>query len=1107
MASVQEAAHREACSIVKNFLSLEAEEAGESDFEEDENEIDNAQFIDDAVRDDSIRGSSSSSLSLTAKPDRTTWLDPVIQKYGGSVSEDRTSAVSETSSHVFDPHSPNLPVSPMRTSTTMDSSITSAPQTARPAPPSTSSIPSTPLPAPSMQSSITSHRLVPPASSAPTEDALRSFDVTFSALSQEDDDEDDDEAMVTSGDPVLMNLLDELVQQSEDISLFQVYSVHCRLGTENNIVGRICEDIKQGSISSNVINDAFPSKIPGRVYLVVLNVHRQNTTLAAYLSSINGFKYRNSHRLPTKEVITGTRLRTRDDGTTYMTHTSSVPPIHQSLSLDMPISTWVPYNDTYFSRLHRRHEFIKPGTWVQPKRGLFKGDVGVVCKTLPQTHECLVLFIPRPRLPDNTGNKRKRMPRPQPKLINLMDPLFRSLQVKESHPMVCEVVGCAGGLSCTHVNWDEQYQWLGQTYEGSLALVKLRLPALELASSMTTSIRGLFLRSRHPFVLSFYPLYAMPPPSDWVFQIGEEVCVVNPGIDAAHAEQLYGAPFGTEGTVQSVEDTHCEVCVSLTEAPVSKIVRMPINALLKKIAVGDTVEIVGGEDRKLIKTVYDKSTPMIEYLPLRGHVGSVVELWQEGNSAKVVLGRFDATLELPLNWLHRRPSGSAGSEITSTPQISTFVTEQYRSSACFVEPDAGGTTSSYRDNSFTGRYAPWAGTLVVPIAVNHSHKGYRGMVKDIKEDPSTVSGLLVGVLPNVVGTLNQIDWFDYNRIRHADTYKFLHDNGKSGNVLPHLRFLNFKPGYIPQYSAEEQRRFRLRSRTDPYIHSPENLQARGNAEAHLQQSRDASHIADGSQTPCRSTPALEDGPAFPISTSASAPVQWTGQTASGSQTPCRSTPALEDGSAFPISTSPSPCAPVQWTGHWILNPDLIKGLGDRNMIIQVLENFNVGWKDYRVHYKQNFDGEHEVFYRKEHPGGSKSGPHFRLTLSQLPPDTKSLKSQTLGRPATAMGLYIVLHPPEHAGMMGRRVGQIYSKEAPEESLWIIQPVRMKKFNTSKADHHEQEVITQLQPLTLDRRWIAQVHETVQDRKAGNSVNFLKKLRDYYHEQDNKKRRR
>ncbi|KAJ3978515.1 hypothetical protein F5890DRAFT_1479293, partial [Lentinula detonsa] len=424
--------YRDTRSIVKNFLSLEAEEAGESDFEEDENEIDDAQFIDDAVRDDSICGSSSSSLSLTAKPDHTPWLDPVIQKYGGSVSEDRTSTVSETSSHVFDPHSPNLPVSPMRTSTTMDSSITSAPQTACPAPPSTSSIPSTPLPAPSMQSSITSHRLVPPASSALTEDALRLFDVTFSALSQEDDDEDDDEAMVTSGDPVLMNLLDELVQQSEDVSLFQVYSVHCCLGTENNIVGRIREDIKQGSISSNVINDAFPSKIPGRVYLVVLNMHRQNTTLAAYLSSIDGFKYRNSRRLPTKEVITGTRLRTRDDGTTYMTHTSSVPPIHQSLSLDMPISTWVPYNDTYFSRLHRRHEFIKPGTWVQPKRGLFKGDI---------------------------------------------------------------------------------------------------------------------------------------------------------------REELYGAPFGTEGTVQSVEDTHCEVCVSLTEAPVSKIVRVPINALLKKIAVGDTVEI------------------------------------------------------------------------------------------------------------------------------------------------------------------------------------------------------------------------------------------------------------------------------------------------------------------------------------------------------------------------------------------------------------------------------------------------------------------------------------------------------------------------------------
>lgn len=268
--------------------------------------------------------------------------------------------------------------------------------------------------------------------------------------------------------------------------------------------------------------------------------------------------------------------------------------------------------------------------------------------------------------------------------------------------------------------------------------------------------------------------------------------------------------------------------------------------------------------------------------------------------------------------------------------------------------------------------------------------------------------------------------------------------------MPEFRHYKFKPDYRPTYSAEEIRRFQLQAEAE--LEKQSRLDVLRNDLIAVRPDLNAATISSGGQTPRSSTPVREDGPAFP----------------------------------------PDHAAPTPYSGHWIFQPALIEGLGDREMIVMILEQVA---KDYRVHYQKNFDGQQGLYYRKDRPGGSKSTPALPVSISNLPWDMSCVKSLTLPKPARATGLYIILHPLKYAGFMGRRVGQVYNKEHPSESLWILQLVRMHKI-PGRGDKHEQEILSTLQHVTVEGKWILQVYETEDDRKRANNEE-LQKIRDMY----------
>lgn len=368
-------------------------------------------------------------------------------------------------------------------------------------------------------------------------------------------------------------------------------------------------------------------------------MNRTNTPLAAYLRTIDGFIYRSRPKNLHSDSATRRCILTRDDGSTYTAHTSSVPPITQSFYLEMPLHEFIPYNDTDFARLHRRQKSLQQGTWVRSKRGLYSGDVGVIVEVVSKPgklDECSILFVPRFLIPESSGRKRKRSTRSEPRLLDINGAEFDALNDMSPITVFCDEPDCTAGLYCPHIPFsDRKSRWNGQNFEGALSVVKLSVSAVELATTIPNTTASLFRRSEHSFFDMFYPHYTMPPSADWVFTVGEAVVIVNPRFPQEDAERFVGAHFGMTGMVEAVDDFYCEVAVS-QEYGVPQTLRLMKNTILKKITIGDTVEIAS-EGMTLIKTVAAAE----ERVSLRGQVGSVIELLDNRTVAKVVLGQFD----------------------------------------------------------------------------------------------------------------------------------------------------------------------------------------------------------------------------------------------------------------------------------------------------------------------------------------------------------------------------------------------------------------------------------------------------------------------------------
>ncbi|KAJ3741601.1 hypothetical protein DFH05DRAFT_1528452 [Lentinula detonsa] len=184
---------------------------------------------------------------------------------------------------------------------------------------------------------------------------------------------------------------------------YHVYHVRCKRSSEQAIVEHINEDIACGTVSSNLIRAAFISQFPGGFYLQARSMLPGNVPLALYLNLFpnlihpRGKKFSVSDGTLDNPPSTIEQLREEWD----------------QLRLGMPLHTLVDdLSGTEDSKRMFYGNNFRPGTWVVPTKGLYRGDTGLVVfddfNEIDEETECLVLLIPRAKFPEshplNTSN-------------------------------------------------------------------------------------------------------------------------------------------------------------------------------------------------------------------------------------------------------------------------------------------------------------------------------------------------------------------------------------------------------------------------------------------------------------------------------------------------------------------------------------------------------------------------------------------------------------------------------------------------------------------------------------------------------------------------------
>ncbi|KAJ3964073.1 hypothetical protein EV361DRAFT_956313, partial [Lentinula raphanica] len=885
---------------------------------------------------------------------------------------------------------------------------------------------------------------------------------------------DSNEPIEDEVDPLLLGFMEELLQKASEYSLLDVYAVRCERGSENAIVSRIREDIAHERVSPDVLWNAFRSQFPGRVYLHVHNMSRYNSYLAAYLRRVPGFLYPSrqpiSHRTSEKQEHTVIR----PDGTSVTAFVSNIPPLWNSVHLSMPIHTLIPWHDTHLALNHNilrlryaaQPDMVQAGCWVRvnAKNRLYSGDVGIVYKlefpdgaTDPNRFFCWVLLVPRLLIPRKVGEKHKLLPRPPPTLfsLTLADELVNDHGV-DPYYRWCLVEDCESPDTCTHGILSHRCTFLKQVFIGSLVAVKIPWSSLSLSDVLPSNLDSLFRQSRHP-VLSFtHVLLHMPPSSDWVFFVGDAVILVNPHIGQSDSRIQFEHGFvpGSQAIIQSVQDRHCEVSYSHSQNGqfVSETLRVPKTYIRKLFQVGDTVEIIARG--KVVQQA--KSW---QRLPAFGLVGSITELDTKAAVARVILGHFDAGLDIHVNSLRRLDSGSssAWNAHAAAPEggsSASHITEMHRSSLSFHESS---TPQSVYMGPKTGHLHPWQNVEIMVIGAHHS-KGYHGRVNDIKEDRSMKSGLAIHVRYATINAAVPEEWVDYDLIRRLESPLDAVPSETPPTKQPWIPYYTFRDDYIPVYDPQEIVSFRLPGRKQPL--------------AVIREMNHAHEIAEDKRIGRLQLMVEEE--------------HWPSR-AGGTPVPSRqTTPTPEER----LLSSPHS---LQYDGPWILNPNLENGLGDREMSLKIGQYGSGPMKEYRVRLRNR-----QIYYRDVGQGGSKTAREQVLSDFMLVPQLEDDKSKLVPpKPGKCNLLFVLIYPPEMSGQMGRRVGQVYNKENPGASKWIIQLVHTSR-RKGRAERYDQEVLLERVPVTVDRAWLVPVWETEEDRRAGNNATIEKRRREYDH---------
>ncbi|KAJ3990783.1 hypothetical protein F5050DRAFT_1700995 [Lentinula boryana] len=212
------------------------------------------------------------------------------------------------------------------------------------------------------------------------------------------------------------------------------------------------------------------------------------------------------------------------------------------------------------------------GQWIQIKRGLYQGDVGLVVDDYrydDSTTGVKVLVVPQLEFsnedgpPTSSSSKRKRLPsRPSPQLFNPSRCIQDQLFCREKHVY-------------SYKSWRFEYGLQLKTYN------KLTLsPAREIPAA----ICHLFMESKERVANenALIEMSSMPVPSFWRFETGDHIIVYSPT----------GAKLGTIVSLPENYNTLLPQCEVDVEEEGSQLVS--IRDLQKNIILGEFIEVLAG---------------------------------------------------------------------------------------------------------------------------------------------------------------------------------------------------------------------------------------------------------------------------------------------------------------------------------------------------------------------------------------------------------------------------------------------------------------------------------------------------------------------------------
>ncbi|KAJ3735323.1 hypothetical protein DFJ43DRAFT_1037205 [Lentinula guzmanii] len=561
----------------------------------------------------------------------------------------------------------------------------------------------------------------------------------------------------------IYRLIESVLYESPDapdfIAKYLIYHVRCHLGKEKAIIRRIQDDIikydQKKSDSARHIQDVFPSKFPGYIYLMTLNAHDQSP-LCEYLHSFSSFLY--------------------DRSTTNRKH--NFMPIHHLVTNFSP--PFVVQDEPKFSE----------GDWVvitaQPD--IYTGDLGLIIpddERLPNLPNRSYTVVTVPRTPRSLQEEKSFTEdgtRPAPCILSFADAhrvadLYKLEQLEhwgeDAHPEWGQPIqnNCPAGSSCPK-DHSFEFGFRGQIFQCGLVLLTYRESGLSPAPpSIDASMLHPLITSHHPFV--YRGLRKMPIPSTWSFRIGDNVAT---------------SSDGAIGVITSVLDRTCEVDFNGDTQSI------PILNLIKHFAPGDIVYNSNNGDSGTLLAVNGYHAVVI----LDERTVSVRRNQKQAESNQVRAPQRGYLLD---DENASRPQGQAASmdsvvsiEVNSLVSSSRIVSSSSTATSSRVEP-----IFSVPIDSRT-RISPWVGIRVIVVQHRARH-GYRGVVVDVQRSKESASGLIVRVKYDVLNlSISEgVEWLDFIQVRNEQSLRFLHDSPQSGIDSYH----SFKHGFVPTYTPVE----------------------------------------------------------------------------------------------------------------------------------------------------------------------------------------------------------------------------------------------------------------------------------------------------------------